>query len=194
MRIPSQYLVSFLTFHDLAFPPLVVPLNHPSAQTFLMHILNSHFLTFTLSPLTFKIVLQIHKKDCVIPFSDAFVESGISLIFSTFLFFRVIMTETSSSSAPTVKKSVIFAYIVLFLITGTCSLIFGKILYLSLHLFHPPSYQTTAVGKPGTEPHHFEKPWFSNLIMFFGMSFLLMAFEVFPFLWSPIDRFPTASS
>ena len=38
-------------------------------------------------------------------------------------------------------------------------------------------YQSEAIGRDG-QMHHFEKPWFSNFIMFFGMSFLLAKFEV----------------
>ena len=39
------------------------------------------------------------------------------------------------------------------------------------------SYQSQSIGRDG-QLHHCEKPWFSNFIMFFGMTFLLMKFEV----------------
>ena len=39
------------------------------------------------------------------------------------------------------------------------------------------SYQSQSIGRDG-QLHQFEKPWFSNFIMFFGMTFLLMKFEV----------------
>ena len=39
------------------------------------------------------------------------------------------------------------------------------------------SYQTQSIGRDG-QYHHFEKPWFSNFIMFLGMSFLFFKFEV----------------
>ena len=38
-------------------------------------------------------------------------------------------------------------------------------------------YQTQSIGRDG-QYHHFEKPWFSNFIMFLGMSFLFFKFEV----------------
>lgn len=79
----------------------------------------------------------------------------------------------SPAKASTVK---LITYISLFLISGTCSLIFGKLLYqLSCSLIY--SYQTESIGRDG-QLHHFEKPWFSNFIMFFGMTMLFMKFEV----------------
>ncbi|KAM7453658.1 hypothetical protein BLSTO_05593 [Blastocystis sp. subtype 1] len=73
-------------------------------------------------------------------------------------------------STPTEKKKtpigVLILWITLFLVSGTCSLIFGKLLY-----------QTPSIGRYG-QTENFQKPWFSNFIMFFGMSFLFIGFEV----------------
>ena len=89
------------------------------------------------------------------------------------------MEGTEAQGAATKKKGSIWTimfYITLFLISGTCSLIFGKFLYYWYSEFIL-RYQSEAIGRDG-KLHHFEKPWFSNFIMFFGMSFLLAKFEV----------------
>ena len=59
-------------------------------------------------------------------------------------------------------------HVLLFLVN--CCIIF----YVGLR----SSYQTESIGRDG-QYHHFEKPWFSNFIMFFGMTFLFFKFEVF---------------
>lgn len=89
------------------------------------------------------------------------------------------MEGTEVQNVATKKKGSVWTigfYITLFLISGTCSLIFGKFLYY-LSVWFIFRYQSEAIGRDG-KLHHFEKPWFSNFIMFFGMSFLLAKFEV----------------
>ena len=79
------------------------------------------------------------------------------------------MSETEVQTSAQKQKAstgVLAFWISLFLISGTCSLIFGKLLY-----------QTQSIGRDG-QLHHFEKPWFSNFIMFLGMSFLFCRFEI----------------
>lgn len=96
------------------------------------------------------------------------------------------MSETEVQMPPQKKKvgsGVLAFWISLFLISGTCSLIFGKLLYF-FPLGIMCSYQTQSIGRDG-QLHHFEKPWFSNFIMFLGMSFLFCRFEVdHLFSWS----------
>ena len=85
--------------------------------------------------------------------------------------------EQTTSGAPAKVSSVrLVSYIALFLVSGTCSLIFGKLLYAFLFCVIY-RYQTQSIGRDG-QYHHFEKPWFSNFIMFFGMCMLFMKFEV----------------
>ena len=87
--------------------------------------------------------------------------------------------EQQGSGAPLkVSKVRLVSYISLFLISGTCSLIFGKLLY-AFFFDVIYRYQTQSIGRDG-QYHHFEKPWFSNFIMFFGMCLLFMKFEVNP--------------
>lgn len=40
-------------------------------------------------------------------------------------------------------------------------------------------YQIEGEGRPGTEKHTFQKPWFSNLMMFIGMFSLFVLYLVF---------------
>ena len=84
------------------------------------------------------------------------------------------MSETEVQMPPQKKKvgsGVLAFWISLFLISGTCSLIFGKLLYF-FPLGIMCSYETQSIGRAG-QRHHF-----SNFIMFLGMSFLFCRFEV----------------
>jgi len=54
-----------------------------------------------------------------------------------------------------------------FLVTGTCTVVFNKLLY-----------GIRAPGINGSAPHNFEKPWFTNWSMFLGMTLCLVGFEV----------------
>lgn len=48
-------------------------------------------------------------------------------------------------------------------------------------------YQIEAEGRPGRPVHTFQKPWFSNLMMFIGMFVLFVIYLVF-YLFYFIDK------
>lgn len=85
-------------------------------------------------------------------------------------------------STPTEKKKtpigVLILWITLFLVSGTWARSFSESSCISLVCeAYRPRYQTPSIGRYG-QTENFQKPWFSNFIMFFGMSFLFIGFEV----------------